>query len=210
MAGYAPGGGIRIYPEGIATFVPAGSKLVFQVHYTPNGSVQKDRSYVGVKFADPKTVRKRAGLAAPSNHDFAIPPGDPRYKVISQHSFTEDTELIWFAPHMHLRGSAFRYEAEYPDGTREVLLDVPNYDFNWQIRYILAEPKLMPAGTTMHCTGYFDNSADNLANPDPTETVRWGDQTWEEMMIGWFGSISADEDLQAAAEESDDGQAGSD
>jgi hypothetical protein len=95
-------------------------------------------------------------------------------------------ELVWFAPHMHLRGSAFRYEAAYPDGRREILLDVPKYDFNWQIRYLLAEPKLLPKGTTMHCTAYFDNSSNNLANPDPTETVRWGDQTWEEMMIGWF------------------------
>jgi hypothetical protein len=100
---------------------------------------------------------------------------------------------------MHLRGSAFRYEATYPDGTREILLDVPKYDFNWQIRYLLAEPKRMPKGTVMHCTAYFDNSADNLANPDPAETVRWGDQTWEEMMIGWFGAVSAHEDLQAAA-----------
>ncbi len=119
-------------------------------------------------------------------------------KVTSEHQFSEDTNLIWLAPHMHLRGSAFRYEAAYPDGKREILLDVPKYDFNWQIRYLLAEPKLMPAGTTMHCTAYFDNSADNLANPDPTETVRWGDQTWEEMMIGWFGSVSVHEDLQAA------------
>ncbi len=210
LAGYAPGGGIRINPEGVAAFVPAGSTLVFQIHYTPNGSVQKDRSYVGVVFADPETVYKRLRGGAPSNHAFAIPPGDPRYKVVSEQKFEEDTNLIWFAPHMHLRGSAFRYEAAYPDGTREVLLDVPKYDFNWQIRYILAEQKLMPAGTTMHCTAYFDNSPDNLANPDPTETVRWGDQTWEEMMIGWYGSVSADEDLQAAAENSAADEAGSD
>ncbi|MEX0679471.1 MAG: redoxin domain-containing protein [Pirellulales bacterium] len=210
LAGYAPGGGVRMYPAGVAALVPAGSKLVFQMHYTPNGSVQKDRSCVGVVFADPKTVRKRIRGGTPSNHTFAIPPGDPHYKVTSEHHFTEDTELVWFAPHMHLRGSAFRYEAAYPDGRREILLDVPKYDFNWQIRYLLAEPKPMPKGTTMHCTAYFDNSADNLANPDPTETVRWGDQTWEEMMIGWFGSVSTAEDLQAAAAKDRDGEAGSD
>ena len=203
LAGYAPGGGVREYHKGVAKFVPAGSKLVFQMHYTPNGSVQKDRSYVGVVFADPKTVHKRVQGGTPSNHSFAIPPGDPHYKVTSTHEFAEDMELFWFAPHMHLRGSAFRYEAAYPDGRREILLDVPKYDFNWQLRYILAEPKLMPAGTTMHCTAYFDNSEDNLANPDPTETVRWGDQTWEEMMIGWFGAVSADEDLQADKAETD-------
>jgi peroxiredoxin len=200
LAGYAPGGGVRVNPPGVATFVPAGSKLRFQMHYTPNGSVQKDRSYIGVVFADAKTVRKRIRGGTPMNHGFAIPPGDPHYKVTSEHHFAEDTDLIWMAPHMHLRGSAFRYEAAYPDGKREILLDVPKFDFNWQLRYLLAEPKRMPAGTTMHCTAYFDNSADNLANPNPNETVRWGDQTWEEMMIGWFGSVAVNEDLQASAD----------
>ncbi|MGD9723992.1 MAG: redoxin domain-containing protein [Pirellulales bacterium] len=201
LGGYAPGGGVRVSPPGVATFVPAGSKLRFQMHYTPNGSVQKDRSLMGVVFADPKTVHKRMRGGTPMNHAFAIPPGDPHYQVTSEHKFDEDMDLVWLAPHMHLRGSAFRYEAAYPDGQREILLDVPKYDFNWQIRYLLAEPKRMPAGTTIHCTAHFDNSAENLANPDPTATVTWGDQTWEEMMIGWFGSVSAHEDLQAPADE---------
>ncbi len=199
LAGYAPGGGVRVNPPGVATLVPAGSKITFQMHYTPNGSEQKDRSYIGVKFADPKSVHKRMLGGTPSNHGFAIPPGDPHYRITAEHHFNEDMELVWLAPHMHLRGSAFRYEAAYPDGRREILLDVPKYDFNWQIRYLLAEPKRLPKGTTMHCTAYFDNSPDNLANPDPTATVRWGDQTWEEMMIGWFGAVSAEEDLQASA-----------
>ncbi len=199
LAGYAPGGGVRTNPPGVATFVPAGSKLVFQMHYTPNGSVQKDRSYIGVVFADPKTVHKQMRSGTPSNHGFAIPPGDPHYKVTADYEFAEDTDIVWLAPHMHLRGSAFRYEAAFPDGRSEILLDVPKYDFNWQIRYLLAEPKRMPKGTTLHCTAYYDNSAENLANPNPNETVRWGDQTWEEMMIGWFGSVSAHEDLQAGA-----------
>jgi hypothetical protein len=98
-------------------------------------------------------------------------------------------------PHMHLRGKSFKYEAEYPDGTREVLLDVPNYDFNWQLRYMLAEPKLMPKGTRLHCTAHFDNSADNLANPDATAEVTFGDQTWEEMMFGFYTSIDPKQDL---------------
>lgn len=204
LVGYAPGGGVRINPPGVAMLVPAGSKLVFQMHYTPNGSEQQDRSYVGVTFADPKTVRKQIRANTPSNHTFAIPPGDPNYKITSQHQFTEDTEVYWFAPHMHLRGKSFRYDVTYPDGRQETLLDVPRYDFNWQIRYQLATPKLMPKGTTMNCTAYYDNSADNLANPDPTETVRWGDQTWEEMMIGWFGSVPADEDVQAEVAQADD------
>jgi hypothetical protein len=198
LAGYAPGGGVRLNPPGVATKIPAGSKIVFQMHYTPNGSVQQDRSYVGLTFADPKTVKKQIRGGTPSDHTFAIPPGDPHYKVTAEHHFDADADLVWLAPHMHLRGSAFRYEAEYPDGQREILLDVPKFDFNWQIRYNLAEPKRMPKGTVMHCTAYFNNSADNLANPDPTATVTWGDQTWEEMMIGWFGSVDAHEDLQAA------------
>ena len=199
LAGYAPGSGVRVNPPGVATLVPAGSKITFQLHYTPNGSEQKDRSYIGVTFADPKSVRKRMQGGTPSNHSFAIPPGDPHYKVTAEQHIDQDMELVWFAPHMHLRGSAFRYEAAYPDGRREILLDVPKYDFNWQIRYLLAEPKLLPKGTTMHCTAYFDNSSNNLANPDPAETVRWGDQTWEEMMIGWYGAVSVEEDLQASA-----------
>jgi hypothetical protein len=96
-------------------------------------------------------------------------------------------------PHMHLRGKSFRYEAIYPDGNREVLLDVPGYDFNWQLRYELEEPKFLPKGTKLFCTAHFDNSENNLANPDPTKRVRWGDQTWEEMMIGWYTTREVEE-----------------
>ena len=103
--------------------------------------------------------------------------------------------LTNLTPHMHLRGKSFKFEVQYPDGTKEVLLDVPNYDFNWQLRYILAEPKLMPRGTRMICTATFDNSEDNLANPDPTATVTYGDQTWEEMMFGFYTAIDPNEDI---------------
>ena len=92
-------------------------------------------------------------------------------------------------PHMHMRGKAFRYEANIPDGRREILLDVPKYDFNWQIRYDLAEPKLLPRGTELLCTAHFDNSESNLSNPDPTRNVGWGEQTWDEMMIGYFTTL---------------------
>ena len=128
---------------------------------------------------------------------FAIPPGDANYEVTAKHLFLKDTLLLNLTPHMHLRGKSFKYEAEYPDGTREVLLDVPSYDFNWQLRYMLSEPKLMPKGTRLHCTAHFDNSADNLANPDPTATVTYGDQTWEEMMFGFYTSIDPKQDLTA-------------
>ncbi len=98
-------------------------------------------------------------------------------------------------PHMHLRGKSFRYTATYPDKSEEILLDVPHYDFNWQNSYEFKEPKLMPAGTKLTCVAHYDNSAANLANPDPTAAVRWGDQTWEEMMIGYFDMVLANQDL---------------
>jgi hypothetical protein len=101
--------------------------------------------------------------------------------------------LLNFMPHMHLRGKSFEYRAVYPDGKTEILLSIPRYDFSWQTYYQLAEPKFLPAGTRIECTAHFDNSADNLNNPDPTKPVRWGDQTWEEMMIGWMDYYYLDE-----------------
>jgi peroxiredoxin/mono/diheme cytochrome c family protein len=184
--GYAPGMPPMRLDEGTAIFVPAGSKIVFQMHYTPKGSVQKDRSYMGVVFAEPKDVKYRVSGGIAINPVFEIPPGDGNYEVQSRKRFREAVYLTGMQPHMHLRGKSFRFVAEYPDGTSEVLLDVPRYDFNWQLRYELETPKLMPKGTVMRCIAHFDNSEENLANPDHTKLVRWGDQTWEEMMIGWF------------------------
>jgi peroxiredoxin len=199
MVGYAPGMPPVEFDEGVAMFVPAGARVVFQMHYTPNGSEQKDRSSLGLVFADPTTVKQRVGGGAAANRFFQIPPGDGNYEVSSHHLFDKDVLLLTLTPHMHLRGKSFRYEAEYPDGTREVLLDIPHYDFNWQLRYRLAEPKLLPKGTKLLCTAHFDNSADNLANPDPTKAVRWGDQTWEEMMIGYFSTLPVEPDVNVSA-----------
>jgi peroxiredoxin len=189
MVGFAPGMPPTQFPEGVAMLVPAGSKVIFQMHYTPDGSPEKDRSSLGLVFADPSEVKQRIGGGMAANRSFQIPPGADNYEVTSRHVFDKDVRLLTLTPHMHLRGKSFRYEAEYPDGAREVLLDIPHYDFNWQLRYHLAEPKLLPKGTQLHCTAHFDNSTDNLANPDPTKTVRWGDQTWEEMMLGYYGTI---------------------
>ncbi len=197
IAGYAPGEGAEMHPEGIAAHVQAGSKLIFEMHYTPNGSPAEDCSYVGFKFADPAGVRKRLIGGAAMNVMFAIPPGASNHKVTSRHHFGEDTLLLSLAPHMHVRGKSFRFEAAYPDGKREILLDVPRYDFNWQFSYRFREPKMVPAGTVLHCTAHFDNSDENPANPDPTEMVSWGDQSWEEMMIGFFNSARVDENLLA-------------
>lgn len=189
MVGYAPGLPAAQYPEGTALFVPAGAKLLFQLHYTPNGSPQQDRSYIGIKFADPQTVRQRLVGGSLTNRRFSIPPHADDHEVRAEETAPVDLRLLSLTPHMHVRGKSFRYEAFYPDGRQEVLLDVPRYDFNWQLRYEFTEPKLIPRGTRVVCTAHYDNSEQNLANPDPTVTVRWGDQTWDEMMIGYFTAL---------------------
>jgi peroxiredoxin len=195
LVGYAPGDRARIYPPGVAAFLPAGSKIVFQMHYTPNGTAQQDRSYIGLRYADPATVKRQTRGGAAGNRWFTIPPGEDNHEVISQHKFGKDALLATLFPHMHLRGKSFRYVAHYPDGSQEILLDVPRYDFNWQLRYVLAEPKLMPKGTRLECIAHFDNSEGNLANPNPRDTVRWGDQTWEEMMLGFFSTLPISDDV---------------
>jgi hypothetical protein len=173
---------------------PAGSKLMLQIHYTPNGRETLDRSYMGVIFADPATVKKRAHVLGCTGYEFAIPPHDPHFLVKAEMPIHKDQLLLSMSPHMHLRGKSFRYEAVFPDGTSEILVDVPKYDFNWQLTYELAEPKLLPAGSKLLCTAYYDNSADNIANPDPATTVTWGPQTWDEMMIGYYATVTVEED----------------
>jgi peroxiredoxin/mono/diheme cytochrome c family protein len=200
IGGYAPGTPAHICPPGTAMFVPAGSKLVFQMHYTTNGTAQDDRSSVGIKFADRETVKKMVRGGVVGNVSFRIPPHDPNHEVVARHMFFKDTMLLDLTPHMHVRGKDFKYVAEYPDGTKEILLNVPAYDFNWQLRYQFQEPKLMPKGTRIVCTAHFDNSADNLANPDPSQTVTYGDQTWEEMMFGFYTSIDPNQDLSKERE----------
>lgn len=187
IGGYAPGMNPMLNTDGkTAMHIKAGSKLIFQLHYTPNGTPATDLSYVGFKFADPEEVEFVARSTSVMNPFFTIPPGASDYAVTAKTTFEQDTLIANLTPHMHTRGKAFRYEAIYPDGEQEVLLDVPSYDFNWQTTYEFEEPKLMPKGTTLLCTANWDNSADNLSNPDPTQRVNWGDQTWEEMMIGFY------------------------
>jgi hypothetical protein len=178
-----------VFESDTALHVPAGSKIMFQMHYTPNGTKQTDRSYVGIQFADPEEVKYQASGGAAMTPNFKIPAGADNHEVRSQYEFERDQLLLSMLPHMHLRGKAFRYTAHYPDGKEEIL----RYDFNWQLRYMLAEPKLMPKGTQIKCVAYFDNSEDNMTNPDPSIDVTWGDQTWEEMMIGFFTTREVDE-----------------
>ena len=186
LAATAPGAPPMKLPPGYAKRIPAGSKLVFQMHYTPNGVATQDLSSIGFKFVDPETVTHQVMTLKAWNDEFRIPPHDAEHRVRATYRFHEDMELLSLFPHMHLRGKAFRYTAKYPDGSEEIVLDVPNYDFNWQNGYYLVTPKSIPKGTRFRCQAAFDNSDQNLANPDPDEAVYWGDQTWEEMMIGYF------------------------
>jgi hypothetical protein len=185
LCGTAPGDMPFIAPAGAAKKVPKGAKLVFQMHYTPNGRAQPDRSSVGLVFAK-QPVERQVRTHPVFNPKIAIPPGDGNYKIESEFTLKEDARILSFMPHMHLRGKDFFIEAIYADGKKETLLSVPRFNFNWQSVYRYAEPVMVPSGTKIHCIAHFDNSKNNPNNPDPTKTVYWGDQTWEEMMIGWM------------------------
>ena len=194
LAATVPGARPMWLPEGMAKRVPAGSRLVIQIHYTATGAPQEDQCSIGLVFADPKTVRKEVVTDMVVNPRFEIPPGDPDYKVEAERVLEQDEEVLTLMPHTHVRGTGFKYEATYPDGKKEVLLNVPQYDFSWQNTYVLTEPKLLPKGTTLRGEAHYNNSSSNLANPDPTQTVRWGEQTWEEMMIGYYDRTLVGED----------------
>ncbi len=191
----APGAPPLMLPEGYAKRIPAGHKIVFQLHYTPNGKPAKDISEVGFIFADPKKVKKEVVTQNAVNTRFRIPAGEPNHPVRASHRFRYDTELLSLFPHMHLRGKSFRYTLELPNGEKKILLDVPNYDFNWQNGYAFTKRIRVPKGSVLRCLAHFDNSEKNLANPNPKKTVRWGDQTWEEMMIGYFDMALVNQDL---------------
>jgi peroxiredoxin len=195
VAGFAPGMPPANYASIACRRIPAGSKLVLQAHYTPNGSPQVDQSEVGLVFGDAQKVRKEVTVAAAINFQFRIPAGAKDHTVRANYRFDEETLLCALTPHMHLRGKAFQFQAIYPDGREEILLDVPRYDFSWQNTYELAMPKSMPAGTQVVCTARFDNSTDNPANPDPNVAVTWGDQTWQEMVVGTMSVTSMEQDL---------------
>ncbi len=184
LVAYAPGDLGSVFPADSAKRLPKGATLRFQMHYTPTGTEQTDRSSIGLIFAKepPKSeVRTRAI----TQQVFAIPPNEGNHKVVSKTTFAQDVVLFSMFPHMHLRGKSFQFDIIYPDGKRETTLSVPRYDFGWQSNFILEKPLRLPAGTRIECTAHFDNSAKNLNNPNPTRWVIWGEQTWEEMMIGF-------------------------
>jgi len=165
--------------------VKAGSDIVFQMHYTANGNAGTDKTRIGLVYAKTPPKYRNVMLLAP-NRDFVIPPQDDNYEVRSKVELKDAVTLVDLMPHMHFRGKDFIFKAVYPSGETRTLLSVPKYDFNWQLGYTLETPLVLPKGTLIECTAHFDNSPNNPYNPDPTKEVKWGDQTWEEMMIGWF------------------------
>ncbi len=187
LAGYVPGMRAAMFPKGMAKRIPAGSKLVFQIHYTPVGSVRYDRSKIGFVFADPEEIThvvKTVGVFQPY---ISIPKNTDNHREVTKSRIAEPVRLLGLTPHMHLRGKSFRIQIK-PPGQADwtTILDVPKYDFNWQTNYELAESIELPADTYVKCIAAFDNSEGNLNNPDPSSNVRWGNQSWEEMLIGYI------------------------
>jgi peroxiredoxin/Ca2+-binding EF-hand superfamily protein len=185
FAVYVPGQSVLSYPDGFAKRLPKGSRLRFQMHYTPNGTATEDKTRLGLVFAEkaPQYEVKVAGIV---NAGFRIPPGADNHPVEATLRVPMNATALGFLPHMHLRGKAFRYEITPAGGKSETVLDIPHYDFNWQLYYRLAEPRPLSPGTVVKATGWYDNSEKNPANPDPKKTVRWGPQTTDEMMLGYL------------------------
>jgi hypothetical protein len=192
---YAPGSSPDDWPAGAAKFIPAGSDIVFQMHYTTHGRATSDRTSIGLVFAKNTPAQRVLTLQLTNDH-FVIPPGVPDFRVEVHGSLPNDAQLFSFFPHMHLRGRRFEYNILQPGRAPETLLRV-NYDFYWQLSYRLAEPRALPAGTVLQAVAGYDNSKNNPHNPDPTVSVRWGDQTSDEMMVGFFDvAVPASTDKQ--------------
>lgn len=191
---YAPGSSPDEWPADMAKLVPAGSDLVFQMHYTTNGSTASDQTAVGLIFSKQPPPQRVLTLQLTNDH-FAIPPGDADFRVEARGTLPNDAILLGFMPHMHLRGKRFEYNIihenknggsdDKPPFEIEPLLRV-NYHFHWQMSYRLAQPRFLKAGTELQAVAWYDNSAKNPHNPDPGVEVRWGEQTYDEMMVGFF------------------------
>jgi hypothetical protein len=185
LVNWAVGEDAPVFQPGMGKRIPKGSTLIFQVHYTTDGTPGTDRSKIGLIFSKETPKHEvRTGMIA--NPLFAIPPGVSDYQIDAEATFSEDVNVWSMHPHMHYRGKDMTYTAIYPDGRKEIVLRVPKFDFGWQTDYWLAKPLSLPKGSKLYVSAHYDNSTANRNNPDPTKTVRWGDQTWEEMMIGYF------------------------
>ena len=184
-AAYVPGNTHRVLPAGYAKRLPAGATISFQIHYTPNGKAVEDQLKIGMIFAK-EPPQYEVKVAAVANPRLNIPAGASDHVATHQQPVPTNMLFSAYMAHMHVRGKAFKYEVTYPDGKTETLLDIPRYDFNWQLAYDYKQPKFVPAGSVVKITAVYDNSTNNPANPDPTKNVRWGAQTFDEMMIGYI------------------------
>jgi hypothetical protein len=181
-----------------AKLVPAGSDIVINLHFTPNGIAKEDAVDVGLVLATEPPQHRYLTVESSAPHTMVIPANDPNFEVHSSLVFAKDVQLVWFQPHMHVRGKDMTYKVVYPDGRTDTLLSVPNYSFSWQLGYNVAKPIFLPKGTRIEVTAHFDNSANNPYNPNPNLNVPWGDQSWEEMMAAFMGVIVDDKSLEPA------------
>jgi hypothetical protein len=188
LVGYAPGQPAEILRPGQAKLVKAGSDIVFQVHYTPNGHATRDQTQLGIVFAKEPPKERVLTLSA-TNGTFIIPPGDPDYRVDASFEVATQVSLSGLHPHMHGRGKDFLYKLVYPTGESPTILSVPHYNWHWQNWYTLEEPIVLPKGTKIECTAHFDKSPNNPDNGDPKRAVPWGEQSWDEMMVGFFNLV---------------------
>jgi hypothetical protein len=195
---WAPGTSVETWPAGMAKLIPAGSDLVFEIHYTPNGkSAALDRTSVAMEFAKSPPEKRVLSLQM-GNDTFEIPAGDPNYRVTVGGTLPNDALLLALFPHMHLRGKAFEFDRILDSGQPDVLLRVSHYDFYWQLAYRLATPLPLKKGTRLQWLAWFDNSPNNPKNPDPSVDVHYGEQSWDEMMIGFF-DVAVDANVDKAS-----------
>jgi len=186
LGGFGPGRMPPIWEPGTVKKIPAGSKILLRIHYSKTtGQVEKDRSMIGLVFAK-QPPRKESFTHLIANRYFRIPPGAENHRVTACWTATQDIHLVSATPHLHLRGKTMEFKVFYPDGRSEVLLNVPRYDFSWQTIYHFKQSIALPKGTRIMVTTYFDNSPKNKNNPDPTQVVRYGEPTYDEMMIGFI------------------------
>lgn len=188
IGAYVPGRDPSVMPSGIAQKIPAGSEILLQIHYAKNGKQEIDQTSVGLLFSNepPKDELKIRWV---QNYYFRIPPNSANHEVRGCYTFNTDVDVLSFAPHMHLRGKDMEFKATYPDGHSEILFKVPSYDFNWQTTYVLKEPRRIPRGAKIEVIAHYDNTGKNRSNPNPDATVRWGDPTYDEMMIGGMNYV---------------------
>lgn len=190
LGSFVPGKAPEVWPAGIAKRIPAGARLKFTIHYSKTTrQVEKDSTSVGLRFAKQPPARELRRIDL-HNLAFLIPPNAPAHPVTACYTFEEDADVLSYVAHMHFRGRSMRFEATYPDGRTETLLDIPRYDFDWQTKYLNATPVRIPKGTRIKLSATFDNSPNNPKNPDPSKTIRWGDNTVDEMMDGWLEFVS--------------------